>query len=156
MRASAVPGVLDACRSTQATAGTAGATTITQIRGPTRTVQGTAGFNYSAEPTVLTVVKSWYVPQYNGMLILQFPLGREPEQTASANAQAIRQLLQPRIVQGAAGPTDDDEILAAKTLLEPPVLRSLRIMRGQPVVHVINVAANRRAHRENRRRKQYQ
>lgn len=88
--ASAVPALLEMVKSTQATAGTAGGSTITQIRGPTRTVQATAGYAYSAEPTVLTAVKSYYVPQYNGLLVLQFPLGREPEQVTSANAMGFK------------------------------------------------------------------
>lgn len=82
---SAVPLTLDVCQSTQATAGTsAGAATITQVRG--RATGGsapTSGTNYTAEPTALTAIKKLYVPQFNGLLIYQFPLGREVESDSS-------------------------------------------------------------------------
>ena len=78
---SAVPALLEIVTSTQATAGTSGVTpTITQIRG--RTTSGSAptgGGNYTAEPTALVSVARFYVPQYNGMLIVQKPLEREWE-----------------------------------------------------------------------------
>jgi hypothetical protein len=85
--ASAVPATVDLCYSTQAGAGTPGTSPApTQFRGPTRTVQATGGLAYSAEPTVLTVLKSWLVPVFNGLFLLQFPLGREPEQIVTADA----------------------------------------------------------------------
>jgi len=88
--ASAVPATVEICSSTQAGAGTPGtAPTITQIRGSTRTIQATAQQGYTAEPTALTTLKRWLVPVYNGVLVIQFPLGREPEQT-SAKGLAIR------------------------------------------------------------------
>jgi len=77
----AVPATLDVCQSTQATAGTSGVSpTITQVRG--RATSGSAptgGSNYTAEPTTLTVVKKFYVPQLMGTFIYQAPLGREIE-----------------------------------------------------------------------------
>ena len=78
---SAVPALLEVVSSTQATAGTSGVTpTITQIRGRTTTGSApTGGGNYTAEPTVLVSLKRWYVPQFNGLFILQLPLGREIE-----------------------------------------------------------------------------
>lgn len=78
---SAVPARLDVVQSTQATAGTSGVTpTITQIRGRgTGGSAPTGGGNYTAEPTTLTIVKTLYIPQYNGLLIIQLPLGREIE-----------------------------------------------------------------------------
>jgi hypothetical protein len=89
--ASAIPALVELCYSTQAGAGTPGsAPTISQLRGPTRTVQATAAQNYGAEPTVLTSWKRWFVPVYNGLLVIQFPLGREPEQIVTADALAIR------------------------------------------------------------------
>lgn len=79
--ASAVPATVEVVQSTQATAGTSGVSpTITQIRG--RATGGSAptgGSNYTAEPTVLTVVKKFYVPQFMGLLVIQLPLGREIE-----------------------------------------------------------------------------
>ena len=89
--ATAVPAAVELCYSTQTSAGTPGTTpTINQIRGPTRTVQATAAQNYSAEPTVLTVWKHWLVPVYNGLLVVQFPLGREPEETVTADGLCLR------------------------------------------------------------------
>ena len=79
--ASAVPALVEVVTSTQATAGTSGVTpTITQIAGRATGGQApTGGGNYSAEPTALVSVARFYVPQYNGMLIVQKPLEREWE-----------------------------------------------------------------------------
>ena len=86
--ASAVPALVELVSSTQATAGTpTGAPTVTQVRG--RVTGGeapTASGRYSAEPTVLVRHRAWYVPQYNGLLIVQFPLGREPQTDDSGGA----------------------------------------------------------------------
>lgn len=87
--ATAEPVTVELCSSTQATAGTSTAHTPAQCRGPTRTVQATAARNYTAEPTVLTVLKRWLVHPQTG-LIVQFPLGREPEQVTTADALCIR------------------------------------------------------------------
>lgn len=87
--ASAEPVTVELVSSTQATAGTNTAHTIAQCRGPTRTVQTTAARNYSAEPTVLTVLKRWLVHPTSG-LVLQSPLGREPEQVTTADGLGIR------------------------------------------------------------------
>jgi hypothetical protein len=87
----AEPVTVELCGSTQATAGTPGATpTPVQIRGATRTAQATAGRNYSAEPTVLTTWKRWLVPAFNGLLVVQFPLGREPEMVTTADGICLR------------------------------------------------------------------
>lgn len=90
--ATAVPVLVELCYSTQATAGTptGGTFTPTQIRGATRTCQASGGRNYSAEPTVLTTWKRWLVPAFNGLLVIQFPLGREPEQIVTADGMALR------------------------------------------------------------------
>lgn len=80
---------VELCSSTEATAGTATAHTIAQCRGPTRTVQATAKRNFTAEPTVLTVLKRWLVPP-NSSMVIQFPLGREPEQVTTADALVLR------------------------------------------------------------------
>lgn len=85
----AEPVTVELCSSTQATAGTSTSHTIAQSRGPTRTVQGTAARNYTAEPTVLTVLKRWLVHPQTG-LVVQSPLGREPEQTVTADGLCIR------------------------------------------------------------------
>lgn len=79
--ASAVPALVELVSTTAATAGTSGETpTITQNRG--RVTGGeapTGGSKYSAEPTVLVRHKAWYVSPNGGILVVQFPLGREPE-----------------------------------------------------------------------------
>ena len=87
--AAAEPVTVELCSSTQATAGTSTSHTIVQIRGPTRTVQGTAQRAYTAEPTVITVLKRWLVHPQTG-IVLQFPLGREPEQVVTADGLVIR------------------------------------------------------------------
>ena len=79
--ASAVPALVELVSSTQAGAGTGtGTPTVTQVRG--RVTGGeapTATGRYSAEPTTLVRHKAWYVTPNNGILVVQFPLGREPE-----------------------------------------------------------------------------
>lgn len=85
----AEPVTVELCSSTQAGAGTSTSHTIVQCRGPTRTVQGTAQRNYTAEPTTLTVLKRWLVHPQTG-LVVQFPLGREPEQVVTADGLCIR------------------------------------------------------------------
>ena len=87
----AVPVLVELCYSTQATAGTnPGTFTPPQIRGATRAPQALGARNYSVEPTVLTVWKSWLVPAFNGLLVLQFPLGREPEQIVASDGLLLR------------------------------------------------------------------
>ena len=79
--ATAVPCLVEIVQSTQGAAGTSGVTpTITQIRG--RLAGGSAptgGSNYTGEPTTLTRVAAYYVPQFMGVFTVQFPLGREFE-----------------------------------------------------------------------------
>jgi hypothetical protein len=77
--ASAVPVLVELGYSTQAGAGTPGTSpTPTQIRGR-GTAVCTAGESYSAEPTALTAFKQWLVTPNGGLLVIQFPLGREPQ-----------------------------------------------------------------------------
>lgn len=87
--ATAEPATIELCSSTQAGAGTSTSQTPVQIRGATRTVQATGARNYTAEPTTLTVLKRWLVHPQAG-LIIQFPLGREPEQVTTADALCLR------------------------------------------------------------------
>lgn len=86
---SAEPVTVELCMSTEATAGTATSHTIVQCYGSPRTVQATGKRNFSAEPTVLTVCKRWLVHPQTG-IVIQFPLGREPEMTTSADALVLR------------------------------------------------------------------
>jgi hypothetical protein len=88
--ATAEPVTVELCSSTQATAGTSTSQTPVQTGGPTRTAQAGGARNYTAEPTVLTVLKRWLVRADGGLLVLQFPLGREPEQVTTADALCIR------------------------------------------------------------------
>ena len=84
--ASAVPVAVELVMSTQATAGTTTAQTPQQIRGwPTQTGNCTAAVNYTIEPTVLTVIKTWLVTPNGGVLVVQFPLGREPQGVVAAS-----------------------------------------------------------------------
>jgi hypothetical protein len=76
--ASATPAAVDLGFSTQATAGTPGSSpTPTLIRGK-GSAGSTSGVAYSAEPTALTSFKMWFVTPNGGLLVIQFPLGREP------------------------------------------------------------------------------
>lgn len=95
--ADAEPVLIELCKSTQATAGTAGSSpSPVQVGGPTRTVQATAGEDYSAEPTALTAIRKWMVHPQTG-IVVQFPLGREPEQITTADGLCLR-LTAPAIV----------------------------------------------------------
>lgn len=85
----AEPATIELCSSTQATAGTSTSQTPIQTGGPTRTVQATGARNYTAEPTVLTVLKRWLVHPQAG-IVMQFPLGREPEQVTTADGLCLR------------------------------------------------------------------
>lgn len=79
--ASAVPVLIEIGTSTQAGAGTAGSTpTAVLVRG--RATGGsapTASANYTAEPTVQTVLRQWLLSPNGGLLIYPLPLGREIE-----------------------------------------------------------------------------
>lgn len=78
---SAVPATVELCQSTQATAGTSAGSVpaIVQIGGRSITAQPTSGHNYTAEPTALTVIEQFFVPQFMGTFVKQYPLGLEPD-----------------------------------------------------------------------------
>ena len=64
-----------------------------QTGGRTITAQPTSGHNYTAEPTTLTVIEQFFVPQYMGLFVKQYPLGLEPDTDLSGGtvkALAIR------------------------------------------------------------------
>jgi hypothetical protein len=91
----AVPATVELCQSTQAGAGTSAASppAIVQVGGKAYTVQPTTGHNYTVEPTVLTPIEQFFVPQYMGVLIKQYPLGLEPDTDLSGGtvkAMALR------------------------------------------------------------------
>jgi hypothetical protein len=64
-----------------------GSTSFTplQIRGPTQTINATAGITWTSEPTVLTVVKRWRMAWPGGPFVLQAPLGRETNSITAAS-----------------------------------------------------------------------
>ena len=62
---------------------------MVQVSGAPRTVQGTAARAYSGEPTVLTCLKRWLVHPQAG-IVVQFPLGREPQQNTTSDGLGIR------------------------------------------------------------------
>jgi hypothetical protein len=82
---SAVPATVELCQSTQAGAGTSAASVpaIVQESGRSITAQPTSGHNYTAEPTTLTVLEQFFVPQFMGMFVKQYPLGFEPDSDLS-------------------------------------------------------------------------
>lgn len=78
--ASAIPATLDLFTSDETTAGTSAGTAVTtQIKGRAQAHGLTVGSNFSAEGTTYTILKSIFVPQYMGLLVLQNPLGLEEE-----------------------------------------------------------------------------
>ena len=87
----AIPVKLDLCSSTQAGAGTPTTSpTPRQIYGVARAALSTGGEDYTAEPTVLTILKSWFIRADGGLFILQSPLGRETEQSVTADGICLR------------------------------------------------------------------
>lgn len=76
--ASAVPVTVELCRWTGAGAGTAaGTATIAQQGGLTITAGFTALSGYSAEPTVLTVLRKFTLTPNGGSVLYDLPLGSE-------------------------------------------------------------------------------
>lgn len=86
---SAEPVTVELCFSTEATAGTATSQSLVQTRGATRTPQCSAKRNFTAEPTVLTVVRQWRIHPQTG-ITYPLPLGREIEQITTADAICLR------------------------------------------------------------------
>lgn len=79
------PALVELCQLTLGAAGTAGGSPPAgvQIRGRAGNTAPTVTHNYTAEPTTVTPMKHWYVSPNGGLLVIQFPLGREPECDAS-------------------------------------------------------------------------
>jgi hypothetical protein len=70
--------LVELCKCDQATAGTSTSVTPVQVRGdPSYTAAFTAAKNFTAEPTAITVVSEYLVEPKSGLLVVQFPLGRE-------------------------------------------------------------------------------
>lgn len=81
---SAVPATWDLFTSDETTAGTSSAATTNQVGGRAQAEGITEGMNFSAEGTTYTVLKSGYIPQFMGTLILPNPLGTEEESPSDA------------------------------------------------------------------------
>lgn len=93
--ASAVPVLCELCYGTAATNSTpgTGSTTFTplQTRGfPTKAASCTAANNCTSEPTVLTSHRQWLVTPNGGLLVLQWPLGREPTGIVTASTSGLQ------------------------------------------------------------------
>lgn len=87
--ASAVPATLDLFTSDETTTGTGtGSAVTTQIKGAAVAHGLTVSQNHSAEGTTYTVIKSLFVPQFMGLVVLQTPLGLE-EQSPAGLADSI-------------------------------------------------------------------
>lgn len=83
--ATAVPATLDLFTSDETTAGTgAGSAVTTQIQGAVTAHGLTVTQNHSAEGTTYTVVKSLFIPQYMGVVVVQNPLDLEEQSPAGA------------------------------------------------------------------------
>ena len=83
--ATAVPATWDLFTSDETTAGTNVGTAVTsQISGITIAHGLTVGQNMSAEGTTYTVLKSGFIPQFMGSLVLPNPLGDEEHSPAGA------------------------------------------------------------------------
>ena len=104
--ASAVPVLVELCSSTQAGAGTPGAS---PTPAPVQPYGGeaclaTAGVDYSAEPTTLTPLFHWLVTPNGGLLVIQYPLGREvmSQGSGATNKALCLRLTAPAIVNARA------------------------------------------------------
>ena len=102
--ASAVPVLVEFCYATFATnsPGTnSTSTTPRQLGGRSLTAGFTAAKNWSAEPTVLTVIEEHLLTPNGGLYVYQYPLGYEPD-AALAEGFALR-LTAPAIVNCRGG-----------------------------------------------------
>ena len=77
------PTLVELCYCTWATQspGTASTSisTIPQKYGRVLTAGFTAAYNWTTEPTVLTVIDAWWIPSDKGVIAYQYPLGQEPD-----------------------------------------------------------------------------
>jgi hypothetical protein len=90
--ASAAPIFVELCYSTWATnsPGTASTSaTVTQRSGRALTAGFTGGYNWTTEPTVLTMIRDYNCDPNKGVYEFTFPLGDEPD-SALAEGYAIR------------------------------------------------------------------
>ena len=85
--ASATPILVELWSATTDGTGTAG--TVTQVYGRSITAGFTTKYNYSAEPTTLTLLDSWTLTPNGGTLFYDWPLGDTPD-TAVSNLMCLR------------------------------------------------------------------
>ena len=82
---SAVPATFEWGTSDETTAGTSVGTPVTtQIKGRAQANGITLGQNFSAEGTTYTIHNGIFVPQFMGVVVIQNPLGLEPESPGDA------------------------------------------------------------------------
>lgn len=82
----ATPARIELCQATFATNGPGtNSTTITpvQIYGRSITTGFTAASNWTAEPTVLTVMDTWQQSVYGGLVVYDFPAPATPDSAVS-------------------------------------------------------------------------
>lgn len=85
--AGAVPGLIEVCAATFATnaPGTnSTSATVQQDYGRSITAGFTAAYNWTTEPTVLTVIDSWPLTPTGGLVLYDYPLGTSPDNAVSA------------------------------------------------------------------------
>ena len=75
--------LIELCSSTVATSGTSTSGIVNQVAGRAVTAGFTTAYNYTAEPTVLTVLESFTVSPYNGTFVYDYPLGDSPDSAVS-------------------------------------------------------------------------
>lgn len=75
--ASAIPALVELCYCTFAGAGTGTSVTPTQKSGRVLTAGFTGLKNYSAEPTVMTVLDEWLISPNSSTALIDIPLGNE-------------------------------------------------------------------------------
>ena len=85
--ASAVPVLVQLWRFTTDGTGTAG--TVNQVYGPAIVAGFTMKYNYTVEPTTMTLVDSWTLTPNGGTLFYDWPLGDTPD-CAVSNGFALR------------------------------------------------------------------
>lgn len=74
------------------TLGTPAGTTGTQVKyDPSFATAGTTSLtSLTTEPTSVEILDSWYVSPHSGLLVIQYPLGREPKASAAGSRIGLR------------------------------------------------------------------
>lgn len=82
------PATVELCEITAL--GTMTSFTPAQVFGIPLASSCSAGYNATVEPTISTIHEAHYVPAFNGLLRIQYPLGREPTVAAVSHGFALR------------------------------------------------------------------